>query len=283
MKTTLHILFTVLWLVSNVSNASAQTDKTVAELTDKIDKIVAEIDAFWKKHKDKQKEYVIKEQNGILVLEAAPENFDYKETEASYVLLYDDRGRLLSHAEVPTSVSGDWYREWVHYFDDDGRTIMFKDYSYHYNSGCTYLLNVTTRYYFDPQFHVIKQSTEYTDKDKKSIADPAKCEQYGTYDTSDEVMRPDYAGIQKRIDQNLIKYKKQRIEYTQIQKEWNAKMARQRLQWAKDDEEYDRQVQREHIKDIIRTTLYTISAISILTAIVLLIRKKIKSRKEEGN
>ncbi len=280
MKTILQILLTSLWLISIAVSVSAQTDKTIDELTAKIDKEVADIDALWRKNKDAQKEFVVIEQKDVLTLGQTPANFDYKDTEASYILLYDSNGRLLSHAEMPTSVSGDWGRELIHYFDSNGKTIMFKDHSFHYNSGCTYLLHVTKRYYLDTQFRVIKESTAYTDKDKKP---PTKCEQYGADETDEHVMQPDYVAIQKRIERNLIKYKKQRIKEDQIQREWNDRMARQRLQWAKDDEEYDRQVEREHIKDIIRTTLYTISALSILAAIILLIRNKIIKKKAENS
>ena len=317
MKTLFQILFAIVWLYINVCNVSAQQVKTEDTLIGTIDKEVAEIEAFWSQHKDKQKKYIIEEHNKRLELVKVSDETASDDTEVSYYLLFNENSQLLSHTEVPTSMSGDWYMEKTHYFDRDVRTIMFKNYSYHYNSRCTFLLNVTTRYYFDSQFRVIKKITEYTDNDNKAITNPSKCEQYGTDEKDEDVMQPNYACIQKRIEQNLIRYKKerikQRIDYAQMQKKWNKHMDsilfenmepipfqrqheiylpqiqkksnkhmdRLRLQWAKQDEEHNRQVQQEHIKDIICTTLYTISALSILSVIILLIRKRIK--KAEGS
>ena len=281
MKTLLQILFAGLWLFASIPSLSAQEVNTADALISDIDKKVSEIEAFRKQHKQNQKVFIIKESDDKLALEETRDDSPDDETEARYYLLYDEQGRILSHSEVPTSLSGDWYKEITHYFGNDGQTIMLKNYSYHYNSGCAFLLNVTWRYYFDSQFRIIKKSREYIDNDNKPIADPSKCEEYGFLgeESDEKIMQQNYEKIRERINRKLIDYKIDRIKKAQRQKEVEAIREEYRRQRIKEDEEYERMIRREHIKDMIRSTLYAISALSFTVAMVLLITKKIKNKK----
>ena len=274
----------VLLLCANIPCLAAEKVNPDDSLTNMIDKKVDEIEAFRKNHKQNQKIFIL-----TLVtdhdfgLVEVPDTTHADETKTSYYLLYDDQGRLLSHSEVPTSSSGDWYIERTHYFDENGKTMIFKDYSWHYNSGCTFLLNVKRRYYYDADFKIIKKSAVFTDKANRLITDPSKCEEYGTGETDADVMQPNYEKIIKRINKILIKEKKDRIDYFKYLDEKHQEERYQYALSAKLDEEYNRSLRREYIKHIIRTALYAIAALAILTAVILSIRKKISRKKETSN
>ena len=80
-------------------------------------------------------------------------------TEASYNVVHDLRDRVVAFVEVPTSESGDWYNEYLHYFDADGRTLVFERSSSFFN-GCPVKARERTISYFDPTGRLL--SREYT-------------------------------------------------------------------------------------------------------------------------
>jgi hypothetical protein len=282
MKPLRQILFIAL-LIFNATYLSAQESKAVDSLIVTIDKTVAEIEAFRKQHKQNQKVFIIRAHGDKLSLEEVPDGTSDDMTEATYYLLYDEQGRLLSHTEIPTSYSGDWYREWTHYFDKDGKTLMFKHYAYHYNSGCTYLLQVTTRYYFDTQFHMIKRNTVFTDKDDGMISEPEACQQYPPAENDSAIMMPNYANIQERIEHALPLFKDRRIitrppseeQLKENERKWKEAEERQRLQWAQEDEELARIKNRDRI---VRVVLYAILVIALVQAIRSFIRAFSKNK-----
>ena len=280
MKNILQILIAALLLHANALCLSAKELKADDSLISTIDKRVAEIEDFRKHHKQNQKIFIVKLINdydfGLVEVEDDSHSI---ETQVSYYMLFDDHGRLLSHSEVPTHSSGDLYAERTHYFDEKGNTIMFKNYSWDYTSLCTFLLHVTSRYYFDYNFNLIKKSIQFTDRDNKPIADTSKCEGYGLPEMermNQKLMRSNYTKLQQRISRDLVEFKKQRIEYLEYQKE-------QYVRNAKFEEGYSRYVRREHIKNNIRTSLYILSALSAALAVILIILKKIRSNKAQGS
>lgn len=269
-----------LLLHANIPCLSAEELTVDDSLISTIDKRVAEIEDFRKHHKQNQKIFIAKLVTDYdFALVEVPDDSHANETQVSYYLLFDNHGHLLSHSEVPTHSSGDLYAERTHYFDEKGNTVMFKNYSWDYTSLCTFLLHVTSRYYLDSNFKIIKKSIVFTDRDNKPIADTSKCEGYGVAEmdqVDQKLMQSNYTTLQKRINRDMLEFKKQRIEYLEYQKERYVRIA-------KEEEEYSRYVRREHIKDIARTSLYTISALSILGAVILTIWKKIKNEKAKGS
>lgn len=120
-----------------------------------------------------------------------------------------DRGQVLMHELIPTSESGDWSATYTHYFDDRGRTILFKFYSGSFNSGCADILKITQQYYFDDKFNLIKKVITYTDKDSRPIQDIKRCDTYGIQREEPRIYSS-HKEITKEINKNKTPYIKKK-------------------------------------------------------------------------
>lgn len=207
-----NVLILFLFLGLNIQSVFAEITSN-DDLARQIDKTVGEIETYAAQYKNKTKEYLINDVDGKLKIIEWGDDVPKGESEAVYRVLYDKQGRILKHVEIPTSISGDWYEEGTHYFDRNGNTIMYMQIYYDYSSGCTHTLKATTRYYFDPQFTLIKKTEKYTDNDGKPINNLKECVGYGS--SNDKVpsgIETNYANVKKRINAELIKYEQIRIK-----------------------------------------------------------------------
>lgn len=70
---------------------------------------------------------------------------------------FDGAGRPLRHMELPFSRSGDWKVEYVHYFDEDGRTRVFASDGYYFREeGCgPGVVHDRRRTVYDPSGRII--------------------------------------------------------------------------------------------------------------------------------
>lgn len=91
-------------------------------------------------------------------------------TEYIYNILKDESGRVILTEQIPYSESGDWYVEWKHYFDADGKTFAFSKRETLFDEsvkGGVAVEEFLT--YYDVNFKMINQSFRLTDKDDKNI------------------------------------------------------------------------------------------------------------------
>jgi hypothetical protein len=97
-----------------------------------------------------------------------------EEMEAAYNLVRDTSGRVLALVEIPTSLSGDWFNAYTHYFDERGRTAVFERFSGFFN-GCE---NGGARehslYVLDDGGRVIEKAYVLTDFEDEPL-DPRGC------------------------------------------------------------------------------------------------------------
>ena len=114
-------------------------------------------------------------------------------TVTSYLVLYDESGRIVAFEETPTSESGDWSNTYTHYFDQKGTTIAFKRYSGFF-MGCPASVSKETSVYYYGKKHQLIQK-EYTLVNEESVPiNPKKCEfmyrhEYKIYDSWDELAK----------------------------------------------------------------------------------------------
>ena len=90
-------------------------------------------------------------------------------TEASINVVMDASGRPLLHREMPTSESGDWLKVISHYFDPEGRTILYDLEISGFGSECTSILRETKRVFLSPTGNTIAELRSFADEDGKAI------------------------------------------------------------------------------------------------------------------
>jgi hypothetical protein len=96
-------------------------------------------------------------------------------TTTSLVIYRDSHGDIKAVEEAPVSESGDWYNNYTHYFDNDGRTIGFKRYSGFFIGCPTSPAKETSVYLFDGNQNLIYKDYLLTDADGNKI-NPRDCE-----------------------------------------------------------------------------------------------------------
>lgn len=203
--------------IASVAQAGEQPSTVTA-----IDARVSRIEEFQKQNPGLRRTFSIVEVNNKLELEETPHPIATPggDSEAFYYIQYDNTGRVLSHSEVPISYSGDWYEDYIHYFDETGNTMMYKFHYSGFGSGCTDVLRITTRYYFDQEFSLIHKNHLVADRDNEPITgcdlDPDERKESGISRNYEEVV--------SRIEADLIRYKKLRAEHEQ----WQIEAAEQR-------------------------------------------------------
>jgi hypothetical protein len=87
-----------------------------------------------------------------------------EDVETAFNILKNPKGKIIYIAEFPTSESGDWRLELLHYFDDNGQLIAFEKRLAYFNSLCTegaVIENVVELY--DTNFRVIEVREQLTD------------------------------------------------------------------------------------------------------------------------
>jgi len=134
-----------------------------------IKKKQAEIDQYEFKHRKETITLVKLEGKSKLIKpksEDLPDDAEYE-----YNVLKDGSGRIVLIEQIPCSQSGDWYIEWKHYFDADGKTFCFSDRQSIFNDEVKggVVVDETVNYY-NIEFKKIESKSRMTDKDDKAIS-----------------------------------------------------------------------------------------------------------------
>lgn len=155
---TLLLLFASLWIYISIP-----TD----HLTE-IKKKKAEIDQYEFKHRNEIITFIKREGKGKLIKTKTDEFPD--DTEYVYNLLKDDSGHIALIEQIPYSRSGDWYVEWKHYFDANGKTFCFSNRQSVFNDDVKGGVAVDEMVdYYNPEFNKIDSKSRLTDKDDKTL------------------------------------------------------------------------------------------------------------------
>ncbi len=83
-----------------------------------------------------------------------------KELDASINVLRDDGGRVRLLYESPLSQSGDWQIEYLHYFDEQGRLMLFERASGFFNGCPGGFAHERTRRFYAPSGQLLEQTYE---------------------------------------------------------------------------------------------------------------------------
>jgi hypothetical protein len=97
-------------------------------------------------------------------------------TEISYNTVTDIDGRPLFHLQVPTSESGDWDAEEIHYFAPDGHTILHQFRISGFSSGCVEILREIKRTFLAPTGTVLAETRHFSDGAGKPVTAPDSCD-----------------------------------------------------------------------------------------------------------
>jgi hypothetical protein len=98
-------------------------------------------------------------------------NENWPETiETTYNIWKNENGNIILIGEFPTSESGDWYIEYLQYFDKKEKTFAFQRNTNFFNSMCTdgVAYEKITEYY-NSDFNRIERNYSLTDKNKKEL------------------------------------------------------------------------------------------------------------------
>ena len=95
-------------------------------------------------------------------------------TATSFVVAFHENRQPSALLEVPSSCSGDWRNEYVHYFDPTGRTIAFERYSAFFNGCDGGLARERSTTYYTPNGTVIAREYRLEDGGAREIS-PATC------------------------------------------------------------------------------------------------------------
>jgi hypothetical protein len=133
------------------------------------------------KQKEKIDKLLASDKDRILVLVRTSGNMELKHvinqnwpeniTEV-YNLLRNPEGKVIYLGEFPTSQSGDWNLELLHYFSDSGQLIAFEKRLSYFNDNCgdgTVVETVVELY--DADFKIVKNTKTLTDDSGKALSD----------------------------------------------------------------------------------------------------------------
>jgi len=145
-------------------------------------KTVSKIDSTLTLLKNKQNqtdEFVFKNQKNILVFAKVyrkknlitVSNEDWPEdTEVTYNVIKDKQGKVILIAAIPFSESGDWYIEYKHYFEDNGKVFAFTKKETLFDNSVKGGLAMEQDFkYYDPFSKLIGSKYSLTDKRGKAI------------------------------------------------------------------------------------------------------------------
>ena len=106
-----------------------------------------------------------KEKLTIVLNENWPESI-----ETTYNIWKNENGSIILIGEFPTSQSGDWYIEYLHYFDKNKKTFAFQRNTNFFNSMCTdgVAYERITEYY-NSDFNRIERNYSLNDKNEKQL------------------------------------------------------------------------------------------------------------------
>jgi hypothetical protein len=168
-----YLYLLTLLLISFSTISSGQPSRAAA--TQKTDSALILL-----KTKQKQTDdYVFKNQKSILVFSKVYKkrnlvkviNEDWPEgTEMIYNIVKDKQGKIILIAAMPYSESGDWYIEYKHYFDENGRVYAFtkKETSFDNSVKGGLVMEMAFRYY-DIYSKLIGSAHRLTDQNDKLI------------------------------------------------------------------------------------------------------------------
>jgi hypothetical protein len=181
-----------------------------------IDAKALQIDQMDKNNREGLKVFVITEKKDVLqLIEEGTETLP-EQTEATYYELRGANGRVRRHTEVPTSLSGDWYAHYRHYFYENGNTMLYEFHSSSFNSGCAGILRITKRYYYDHDFNLVIKTESYTDGDKNGApVNIERCDFYGVQREEPNISK-NYVDLKGRINKDLTMYLDLRIKNQQM-------------------------------------------------------------------
>ena len=98
--------------------------------------------------------------------------------ETTFGVWKDKNRKVLMFYEVPVSESGDWRNEYIHYFDNEGHTIVFQRYSAFFNGGCTKgVAKETSMHYYDKTGRLLQKDYKLVGEKGESL-EPSKCDFY---------------------------------------------------------------------------------------------------------
>jgi hypothetical protein len=195
-------------LISVLVSAEEKQSKDI--IVQSIEKRVAFIEDFEKKHPQKKQTFAAIESKGRLKMTKFAKMPEWVPDDAvsMYYILYDNKGRILKHTEVPVSWfrSGDWYTSSTHYFDEKGKTIKYEHYEGSFNSDCADILRIDVLYYFDKKSRIIKETLTCKDG-AYNLLDCSKCDVTREDREQNISKAKSYKDLIKRITNDIQKYR----------------------------------------------------------------------------
>lgn len=200
------VYFALLTLVLT-SPVSGQDQQTKTRITKSIDERVSVINGFEKKNPKRLKIFeAIESKSGVNILQLKEMPGVVPEGSIFMVyVLHDENEKIIKHEVEPTSESGDWAASFTHYFDNEGRTILFEFYSGSFNSGCADVLKIRRKYYYDENFKLVKKTETYSDKDGTQVKNIKQCNTYGIQREEPKIYKS-YKDIEAAISKSLRPY-----------------------------------------------------------------------------
>jgi len=91
-------------------------------------------------------------------------------TEYIYNVVKDSTGKVIAIEQIPYSESGDWYEEFKHYFDANGKTLAFSKRETVFDDGVKTGVAVEDSFdYYDSSFSLLLHTTRLTDSNSKLL------------------------------------------------------------------------------------------------------------------
>jgi len=114
-------------------------------------------------------EVLVKEPNNEKLTIVLNENWP-ETIETTYNIWKNENGNIILIGEFPNSESGDWYIEYLQYFDKNEKVFVFQRNTNFFNSMCTdgVAYEKITEYY-NSDFNRIERNYSLTDKNKKEL------------------------------------------------------------------------------------------------------------------
>jgi hypothetical protein len=162
---TISLLLLIIFVQSEPTKIKqGKADSLLANLKKKI----SDIDKYEYQHRKEMNTFIsIEGKKGLKKVK----NEDWPDdTEYIYHVLKDASGKVILTEQMPYSQSGDWYEEFKHYYDSDGKTIAFSKRETVFDESVKdgVVMQSTLKYY-DKKFNLIAQTNNLNDSKGKLI------------------------------------------------------------------------------------------------------------------
>jgi hypothetical protein len=130
----------------------------------------ASVDSLATARKGTERTYALR--NGRLA--PVRDSADWEGAEAEVRIFTAPEGRPLRHLEIPVSQSGDWTLELAHYFDAQGRTVVFASDGRYFRGCGGGIVHDRRRTVYGRDFRVVSSTRQLQDEAGKPL-DEATC------------------------------------------------------------------------------------------------------------